>query len=412
VRLPGRTPLIFMEIPPSPNATEESTILMYGHLDKQPPLYDGWLPGLGPYTPVIRDGKLYGRGASDDGYAIFSAITSIKAVREQGQSHGRIVIVIEACEESGSPDLPYYVEHLEKRIGIPSLIICLDSGAGNYEQFWLTTSLRGMLTGDLTVQILREGVHSGAASGVVPSSFRILRQVLSRLEDENTGRILPKDFYCDIPAKRLEQAKLCAGALGHTIYSEFPFVQGAKPVVEDHAELLLNKTWRPQLAITGADGFPNLKQAGNVLRTHSSVKVSLRLPPRLDAKQAGQALKKLFESNPPYGAKVTFNPEKEGSGWDAPELVSWLESSINTASSTYFNKAANFTGEGGSIPFMGMLGHKYPKAQFVVTGVLGPQSNAHGPNEFLHIDFGKRVTCCVATIVHDHFKQFSRRVPI
>jgi len=316
--------------------------------------------------------------------------------------HARSVILIEACEESGSPDLPYYVDLLSEKIGIPSLIVCLDSGSGNYDQFWLTTSLRGMVGGDLTVKILNDGIHSGAATGIVPSSFRIARMLLSRVEDEKTGVILPKSLYVDIPAKRIQQAKSCAEALGALIYNEMPFVSGAGPVTQDLTELLLNKSWRPSLAVTGAEGFPTLQSAGNVLRPYSSLKLSFRIPPNVSAKQAHADLKKIFEENPPYGAHVSFSGDKTGDGWEAPALADWLEEVLDSSSNSFFKKPANYLGEGGSIPFMGMLGKKYPQAQFVVTGVLGPNSNAHGPNEFLHIDFTKRVTACVASILAKH----------
>jgi len=401
VKLEGRTPLIFVEVEGT-NKTQE-TVLLYGHLDKQPPLADAWEEGLGPYTPVIKDGKLYGRGASDDGYAAFAAISALAGLKLQNVPHARSVIIIEACEESGSPDLPYYVDFLADRIGTPSLIVCLDSGAGNYEQFWMTTSLRGMVSGDLTVKILNEGIHSGAATGIVPSSFRIARMLLSRVEDEQTGRIIPEYMYTNIPEKRVQQSQRCAEALGDLIYKEMPFVGKAGPISQDLTELLLNKAWRPSLAVTGADGFPTLQSAGNVLRPFSALKLSFRLPPNVNSQAAQEKLKVLFSENPPYGAEVNFKSDKSADGWEAPALADWLEEAVETASSHYFKKPANYLGEGGSIPFMGMLGKKYPKAQFVVTGVLGPASNAHGPNEFLHIDFTKRVTACVAAILDKHY---------
>eukprot|EP01098_Paradermamoeba_levis_P016715 TRINITY_DN91_c0_g1_i1.p1 TRINITY_DN91_c0_g1~~TRINITY_DN91_c0_g1_i1.p1 ORF type:complete len:512 (+),score=170.57 TRINITY_DN91_c0_g1_i1:2-1537(+) len=406
VQLPNRTPLIFMEL--ASNGGSKETVLMYGHLDKQPPLHGAWEAGLGPYIPVIKDGKLFGRGAADDGYSIFAAIASIQAIHHTKGHHARIVVMIEACEESGSPDLPYYVDHLSARIGTPTLIICLDSGCGNYDQFWMTTSLRGMLAAQVEVKLLKEGVHSGAASGIIPSTFRIFRQLLSRLEDENTGQIKPKELYVDIPQARIEQTKSCAEALGEMVWKEFPFLEGTHPVVSDKVELLLNRCWRPTVSVTGADGFPTIASAGNVLRPFSSFAVSIRLPPTLDAKAAAVFVKNLLEKDPPYGAHVSVNVGKAGKGWESPALAEWLEKSVHNASQTFYNKPANFLGEGGSIPFMGMLGEKFPQAQFAITGVLGPHSNAHGPNEFLHIPFAKRLTCCVANILEDHFQHFQK----
>ncbi len=398
VRIEGRTPLIFIEVPGS----GDDCVLLYGHLDKQPEM-TGWAAHLGPWKPVIEGDKLYGRGGADDGYAIFGSLAAILALKEQNVAHSRCVVMIEACEESGSYDLPYYVDHLAERIGKPSLIVCLDSGCGNYEQMWLTTSLRGMTGGNLTVRVLDEGVHSGDASGVVASSFRILRQLLSRLEDQSTGKIVPPQFHAEIPAQRLIQAQQSAKVLNDEIFSKFPFVEGMRPMVSDLGELVLNRTWRPALAVTGIGGIPPLDSAGNVLRPFTAAKLSLRLPPTLDASKAGAALKTLLESDPPCGAKVTFDLEKAGSGWNAPALAPWLEQSVDAASREFFGPPPAYMGEGGSIPFMGMLGEKFPRAQFLITGVLGPHSNAHGPNEFIHIPTGKRVTMCVAKVIADHY---------
>ena len=397
IRLPERTPVIFIEIP----GQIDDTVLLYGHLDKQPEM-TGWAEGLGPWIPVLKDGKLYGRGGADDGYAMFGELTAILALKAQGVAHARCAVLIEACEESGSYDLPAYVDHLAPRLGSPSLVVCLDSGCGNYDQIWLTTSLRGMTGGALTVQVLEEGVHSGGASGVVPSSFRILRALLSRLEDEATGEIKIPELHVQIPPARIEEAKVAAAALGAPVSEMFPFVEGAHAVSDDPVELILNRTWRPTLSITGIDGAPAIRDAGNVLRPLTSAKLSVRLPPTLDAEAAGRTLTHLLEADPPYGAKVTFKTEAAGAGWNAPALAPWLKASLDRASRAAFGRGAAMMGEGGSIPFMGMLGEKFPEAQFVITGVLGPHSNAHGPNEFLHIGMGKAVTLAVAQVLADH----------
>ena len=399
LRLDGRTPLIFIEI----DGQGDDCVLLYSHLDKQPEM-TGWADDLGPWLPVLRGDRLYGRGGADDGYAIFGSITAIRALQEQGLPHSRCVILIEACEESGSYDLPHYVDHLAERIGEPSLVVCLDSGCANYDQLWCTTSLRGLAGGTLRVGVLSEGVHSGDASGVVPSSFRVLRQLLSRLEDETTGRILPKELSVEIPEERLEQAQRAAQVLGEDVFDKFPFLPGMVPMTDDLTELVLNRTWRPMLSITGADGIPPLSDAGNVLRPHTSLKLSLRLPPTLDPKVASELLTQLMTRNPPYGAVVEYEVEKSSTGWNAPALAPWLEQAIDQASHDFFGAPAMYMGEGGTIPFMGMLGEKFPGAQFMITGVLGPHSNAHGPNEFLDIPTGKRVTSSVAKVIAEHYQ--------
>ncbi len=403
VRLTGRTPLIFIEIPAFGTSTpSDDCVLLYGHLDKQPEM-TGWADGLGPWTPVIRGDKLFGRGGADDGYALFGSLTAIQALREQGHPHQRCVVLIEACEESGSYDLPYYVDHLAERIGTPSLVVCLDSGCANYDQLWCTTSLRGIAGGNLRVSVLSEGVHSGDASGIVPSSFRLLRQLLSRLEDETTGTILLSELHVEVPADRLAQAERAADVLGTAVYDKFPWLPDIVPMSPNLTELVLNRTWRPMLSITGADGLPPLGNAGNVLRPQTAVKLSLRLPPTLNPKMASETLQRLLTEHPPYGARVEFEVEKSSTGWNAPVLAPWLETAIDRASQECFGAPAMYMGEGGTIPFMGMLGEKFPGAQFMITGVLGPHSNAHGPNEFLHIPTGKKVTAAVARVVAEHF---------
>ena len=409
VRLPGRTPVLFFEVPATraavPGQTPQ-TVLMYGHLDKQPE-FSGWRADLGPWTPSYQDGKLYGRGGADDGYAAYASIAAIQALKSQQVAHPRIVGLIETCEESGSYDLLPYVDVLRSRLGDVGLVICLDSGAGNYDQLWLTTSLRGMASGTLKVQVLTEGIHSGDASGLVPSSFRIMRQVLDRLEDSVTGRLLPASFHCEVPADRLAQAQATAAILGDEIYKRFPWAHydcgGSTsftlPTTTDPVEALLQRTWRPTLSVTGAEGFPALKDAGNVLRPYTAFKLSLRLPPLVDAAQAVQELKALLEDNAPYQAKVTFEGGGGATGWNAPSSTPWFDNALDGASQAFFGAGCGTIGQGGTIPLMNMLSQGFPKAQMMVCGVLGPKSNAHGPNEFLHVPYAKKLTAAVAYVM-------------
>ncbi len=411
VRIEGRTPVIFFEVPATKAGGNEhgaDTICLYGHLDKQPE-FNGWRNDLGPWTPKYQDGLLYGRGGADDGYAVYASLTAIMALDKQGIPRPRCVGIIESCEESGSFDLPAYIELLKPRLGSVSLVVCLDSGAGNYDQLWLTTSLRGMVSGVLKVEILTEGVHSGDASGLVPSSFRILRQVLDRLEDSSTGELLPESFHCAIPADRLEQARATAQILGNEVWKRFPWACGADggptlPTTTEPLQALLNRTWKPTLSVTGADGFPELKNAGNVLRPYTAFKLSLRLPPLIDGNEAAVKLKTLLEDNAPYNAKVTFAADgragaQGATGWNAPALAPWLEDALNAASQAHFGAPCGYIGQGGTIPLMSMLQKGFPAAQMMVCGVLGPKSNAHGPNEFLHVPYGKKLTAAVAQVM-------------
>jgi len=395
-RLPGRTPTILLTI----DGHNDDTVLIYGHLDKQPE-FNGWEDGLGPWLPVFRDDKLYGRGGADDGYAIYSAIAAIKSLQAQQLPYPRIVVLIEASEESGSPDLPFYMDQLEDQIGKASLVIALDSTCGNYDQLWVTTSLRGMLISDLTVKVLEEGVHSGAAGGIVPSSFRLLRQLISRIEDENTGVITPDFLNEQVPEVRRQEAIEAGQVLADTFEDMYPFAGSTSPMSDDPTELVLNNTWAASLAVTGLSGAPSPEEAGNVLRPETTARLALRIPPTIDAVAAAASLRKVLTENPPGGAEITLDMHTPNPGWHAPETSEKLRQSLERASMNYFGAPAMSIGCGGSIPFMEFLARKLPDAQFVVTGVLGPRSNAHGPNEFLHIPTGKKITAAVAELLFD-----------
>jgi acetylornithine deacetylase/succinyl-diaminopimelate desuccinylase-like protein len=396
-RLAGRTPLLLVDVP----GELPGTVLLYGHLDKQPE-FTGWLPGLGPWEPVIREGRLYGRGAADDGYAVFSSLTAIAALKQQQLRLPRCVVLIEACEESGSDDLPAHLAALGAALGEPALVVCLDAECGNYQQVWCTTSLRGNLVGTLRVRVLSEGVHSGMATGIAPTPFRILEQVLARIENPVTGDLLLDELHVKLPRDRRAQASAAAQVLGEEVAAKLPWLPGVHAVSNDPTELIINSTWRATLTVTGAEGLPPLGSAGNVLLPELAVKLSLRLPPTCDAARARQAVGAALERDPPYGAQVSFEAGSATGGWNAPALAPWLEESIGRASRAIYGRDAVQTGCGGTIPFMGMLGERFPHTQFFITGVLGPHSNAHGPNEFLDIGYAKKLTACVSLVLADH----------
>ena len=394
------SPLLMVEIDPTePGNTD--TVLLYGHLDKQPDM-EGWRAPYAPWSPVIDNGRLYGRGGADDGYAVFAAITAVELAQREGRPHARCVILIEASEESGSVDLPAWMDLVAGRIGAPSLVICLDSGCLDYERMWVTTSLRGLADGVLTVRVLEEGVHSGDASGVVPSSFRIARNLLDRIEDSSTGHITLPALHADIPAHRVREAAETAAEFPQPIAEHFPFVGDTEPMTDDPTEQLLNRTWRPTLSTTGADGWPATNRAGNVLRPGTSLRLSFRLPPTCGADAALRSITETLETDPPHSASVTFTDTTAASGWDAPEFDEWLTHALTDASLAAFGQTPRTFGEGGSIPFMGMLGERFPDAQFVITGVLGPGANAHGPNEFMHIATAVSLTAATSLILSAH----------
>ncbi|HKI98257.1 MAG TPA: M20/M25/M40 family metallo-hydrolase [bacterium] len=398
----GRTPLILAEVP---GALPE-VVLMYGHVDKQPPMV-GWREDLGPWQPVREGDKLYGRGAADDGYAVFAAIATAKALQALGQPHATLKILIECSEESGSTDLPHYLQAYGAEFGEPNLVVCLDSGCGNYEQLWSTTSLRGLVGCTLRVEMLREGVHSGIAGGVVPNPLQVVRLLLDRLEDPATGRLKPEALHVEIPEQRIAQARKTAQVLGGAVTGDFPFLEGVRALGDDTQQLLLASTWEPAMAAIAQEGLPELGKGGNVLLPGLALRLSLRIPPTLDPKAASEAVKRTLEADPPFGARVTVTTGGEP-GWNAPPLADWLGEATDAASREFYGKEACYWGIGGSIPFMHMIGERFPDAQFLITGVLGPNSNAHGPNEFLHVPYAARLTCCLVRILAAHHDRYAR----
>ncbi len=320
-----------------------------------------------------------------------------------GSRTRRCVVLIEASEESGSCDLPAHVEALADRIGTPSLIVCLDSGCLDYDRLWVTTSLRGLLAGQLDVSISTEGVHSGDASGVIPSTFRIARQILSRIEDEDTGEIILGSVLTEIPPDRAQQAVDTAAEMSGDVAAKFPMLPGTKPVTDDPTEQLLNRTWRSQLEITGADGIPPV-QPGRQRAAGDAPRCTSRCASH---PLSNQSRRTRASSKPSPATRRTARPSRTAPTRRRPDgmrptFAPWLETSLNNASLAAFGKKARAMGEGGSISFMGMLGHRFPEAQFVVTGVLGPGANAHGPNEFLHLPTARKLTAVIATVLRDH----------
>ena len=400
--LPGRTPIVLCEIPATDAVLDGDTVLLYGHLDKQPEM-TGWRDDLGPWTPVLDGERLYGRGGADDGYSVFAALTAVEALREAGGSHARLLVLIEASEESGSPDLPPHLEALGDRLGDVSLVVGLDSGAATYDRLWVTTSLRGVISAQMRVDVLTEGVHSGSAGGIVPSSFRLLRQLLDRIEDSSTGRVLVDELHVDLPDERRRQID----DIAHEIAADmaFPFAGSTTADHDDPVDLVRARTWEPSIANIAVDGFPPPERAGNVLRPHSALSLAIRLPPTADPAAAGEALRRRLTEDPPNGATVRFDVLAAEAGWNAPPTADWLQQAADRASETHWGRPSSAMGEGGTIPFMGMLGERFPDAQFLITGVLGPGSNAHGPNEFLHLPMARNIAATVSEVLDAHARR-------
>lgn len=396
-QLDGRTPVITVDVPASDDLSDGTTTVLYGHLDKQPPL-GNWSEGLDPFRPVRRGDQLFGRGLADDGYSIFAALLAIEEAQRRGHALGRCVVLIEASEESGSPDLEPYLDSLADFLGDVTLLICLDSGALTYDRLWVTTSLRGLAQANVTARVLERGQHSGAASGVVPSSFRILRHLMDRLEDSETGNVILPELWAEIPESHREAAISVADEFGDVAAQHQPFAPGVEPMGESAAERILRHTWWPTLSTVGAAGLPDLAIAGNVLRPSTTLALSFRLPPTVRHDVASAAIRAALTHDVPHHADIDV--EIEGAnGWVAPETAPWLARALDAGSQAGFSQSPGFAGEGGSIPFLATLGERYPGVQFVATGVLGPKSNAHGIDEMLHLPTAVGVINAVAVIL-------------
>jgi acetylornithine deacetylase/succinyl-diaminopimelate desuccinylase-like protein len=394
--IPGRTPALVIDVPGTYDSTQ--TVLLYGHLDKQPAVAP-WRDGTDPFEAVQRGDRIYGRGVADDGYAMFAALAGIQAARRSGGAVPRCVVFIEASEESGSPDLDAHLEKILPSLGEVGLVVCLDSGGLDFERLWITTSLRGNLVLTVSVKVLEHGVHSGSASGVVPSSFRVLRALLSRVEDESTGDLKLPILTPEVPEFYLDKAQALEEELGDPLGKAFPVVEGLSLMGDSGSDRLVRQTWRGALSVTGIEGVPEIESGGNVLRSYTKAKLSFRLPPNVDAQAAQDEIVRVLTVDPPYGAEVVVETETPAQGWVAPLPAPWLAKALDEASLLAFGKPVGYCGEGGTIPFLYTLGAKFPKAEFVATGVLGPGSNAHGPDESLSIPTAQGVSVAVAKIL-------------
>lgn len=398
IRHEGFTPCLFVEIEAKSRKPFKGSVFLYGHLDKQPENH-GWDADKGPWEPVVKNGRLYGRGSVDDGYAFYTSMAAIKALQTLGLEHPRCVGLFETCEESASRHYEEYLNDCTEKLGEIGLVVALDSCSGDYDRLWVTDTLRGMIGGAIEVRTLTAGVHSGEASGIVPGSFMILRNLLDRIEDSRTGEIIPKAFQTNIPPEAREQTREVAEIEGDLIWKAYPWHGSTEPLTKDPYEGLLNRNWRPELTVTGIDGIPSVANGGNVMRPYTRAKIGLRLPPDVNAEKASEEFGKIVTENPPFNADVRFEPVVASDGWVAPKRADWLKQAFLESSQTLWGAAPGFLGMGGSIPLLNVFTGRWPKAQYMVAGALGPGSNAHGPNESLHIDYCKKLISSVAYVI-------------
>lgn len=385
----GKTPFLLVTV--DSTSGDGKSILLYGHFDKQPP-NSGWSQGLGPYLPVEKDGYLYGRGSADDGYAFYAMLTIIKALQNFNIPHPKFVIILEGSEESGSIDLPIYIEEYQQFIGQPDLILALDSGIIDYNRIWLTSSLRGVVSCDLTVKTLTKGVHSGKGSGIAPESFMIIRKLLSKLEDYNDQSRM-KDFEVEIPDSEKTKISKAVEVMGDDWCSKIPILPGMKLLGDTPTDRLINWTWKPALTVAGARGIPNVKDAGNVLRPYTTLYLSIRTPPTFDGILNGKKILEDITNQTPFNSTVLIENYEAFNGSLIKEPSDNLKSQIDNLAKNYISGGMAQIPVGISIPFTTIFSQYFPKSQILVTGCAGVDSNAHGPNERLNLSYTKNFIC-------------------
>ena len=394
-RIDGKSPVLLVTV----DGTGPGEVIFYSHLDKQPSKPELWSDGLHPLKAVRRDPWLYGRGTIDDGYGGYLCATSVRLLQEAGIPHPRCTFLIETCEESGSFDLPPYLDALTGELGNPDMIVVMDSGGPDYDHIWMTEALRGLVSGTLSVKVSHEGIHSGNSGGSIPSSFRIIRELLDRVEDSKTGEVLIPEMHVEIGEDVQDKAKALAEVVGGSIWEQFPTVDTLVPVASTTEEMIIAMNWEPTLCVIGVDGIPPVQVAGNVLRTNTDLKLSFRIPPGVDSEAVISIVKEILEDEPPFGAEVSFTPDSCADGFHAPPLQGKVRDAIHESSLSLTGLPPLATWTGGTIPFMAMMQRKYPEAMFLCTGASGPGNNAHGPDEKLHIPSSKRLTVVLSSTI-------------
>ena len=388
----GYSPLIFIEIPASrPN--DNRTVLLYAHFDKQPH-GTGWDDDKGPTKPVIQNGRLYGRGSADDGYASFSMLTAIKACQEHNCPLPRICLIFEGAEESTDEHLTYYFNKLLPIIGENVIaFIPLDSGCADYDRLWITNSLRGVCDYEINIQTLDNNISFGPeASGRIAENLFILRKAIDAVMDTSTGDVKIEEFYVkDIPEEIQEEMDKEIEIVGEQFFKEIPLYEGVKPLKTDIKEAMINNRWKPTCSILGIDNCPKIEDNGFGVKKSITVKMSMRLPPGIDSHAALEALKKVVKENIYFDAKVKFLSAEVADGWKLTNFSEKTKNVLNKASKEYFGNELVFKGMGGSIPFITYFQTKYPNADVICTGILGADCFEHGPNENLHLEACKKM---------------------
>ena len=392
----GHTPMVFIEIPAS-RKNDNRTVIFYGHYDKQP-YGTGWDKDKSPTNPVIVDGRLYGRGSADDGYASFSILTAIKTCQEFNCLMPRICCLFEGAEESTDADLKYYFDKLIPILGDNVVaFIPLDSGCPDYDRLWMANSLRGIVDIDVNIQTLDQESHYGPeASGIIAENLFLMRKIYDGLVDSTNGEFKLEEFKIaedKIPAIVMEQMQKEIEIVGDNFIKNIPLYEGVSPLKTDVKELMINNRWKPSCFILGIDNCPKTEDRGFGVSSGINVRMSIRIPPTVDKNKAIEALKKALSDNIYFGAQVKLGYLDYGEGVLLANMSNKVKNILNKASLEFFGNESVFTGVGGSIPFIGYFQSKYPNTDIICTGIVGSDSHEHGPNENLNIEACKKMVC-------------------
>jgi acetylornithine deacetylase/succinyl-diaminopimelate desuccinylase-like protein len=392
---PGTYPVLLVDVPAD---RSDVTTAVYGHIDKMPHLdASGWSAGLSATDPVVRDGHLYGRGTADDCYSWYLAITSLKFLISAGLPRSRVLIFIESCEESGEDEFRDFLRDIAPTLPRLDRVFILDGSRGDLGTAWFCTSLRGIVTANLDVRHLARPCHSGMATGIVPSTFRIARGLLDRVEDAATGEIHLPAARVAPPESAAETARAVAERLAGKLAIDL--IPGAQLIEGGIERRLIANWWEAGLSITGADGLPPIAKAGNVLRERTALRLSLRIPPTAERFECGRQLKETLETDPPYGAKVVCEILSCCPGWSTRELSNKTKETIAKATQAVFRQPPIYFGAGSSVPISGAFQEFWPDAEVTVTGVAGDESYCHGFDENINLEYAAKWTAMFAGIL-------------
>lgn len=346
------------------------TVLLYAHSDVQPP-GDSQEWQTDPFVATRIGDRIFGRGAADDKAGIVSHVESIRALLKlQPDTNLGFVLFVEGEEEAGSPSFEAFLETYKEQLKA-DVIIVADSTNYTAETPALTVSLRGNVTINVTVRTLDHALHSGMFGGAVPDAFLAFNSVISSCYAEDGSCVIPGIQGYDMKTPPYTEAQVRA---------ESGVLENVQLIGRG---TILNRLWNePTLTVTGMD-IPPVSEASNTLLPSVRARLSLRIPPNVDATVAAENIIQFLHEHVPFGAELTCDDVNVGQGYQVADDEA--SEQVREAMALAWSAKVVDIGVGGSIPFIASFAEAFPAASVLVTGVEDPDSRAHSPNESLHV---------------------------